>query len=664
MTLRADELDRIVADVRERFGSRLPPRPLPGEVEHTEQRRAREERTTWVLEQEVMVELNRERIDTGVRAFTDDDIDAVIQRVLDGIFAVEKLADAMRDADVENVMVKGAGPVRVEFASGRIEYRPPIAATDADLLAIIRDQALAGDRPFSYRVPYVDLQLPDGSRFHAEGFDIVDAPVVTIRRPRLVEVDLDELVGYGSIDPILSDVLTRAVRAGMVVVVSGLMNSGKTTLLRALCLSGIRPDEVIVTVETDFELGLHRVGRFEFVSAKQSRIPATADAAGDAFDCARLMELAVRNNAARVLVGEIRSSEAAAFVDGISVGRGAMSTVHGFSAADGLARIGRLMHRHHDVELATALDMLYSNVDLVVHVERSASGRYVREVIAPSVEGAMLKITPLWAPGPDRRAVPAGLLPAPLLERLLDDDPSFDHVGIQQPPRYRPLVRPVFAPAAVPACPRSPGRCSSARRPRSPCSWPARLPAHPRRRAPPPDAASTATRPAARWRVWPRVWRCSCSRAGSCWRLPPVWAQPCATGSSPHRGPGRSEPAWRPSPCGSRRSGMRCGPTPRCSRCCTAWRPTRPRPWPWPSGGSSAGDARACRCPMRWCCSPTTSPIPRPTSRSPRWSSPLSCRAGECASSSTSWRPRLGTRWRCASGSTASAPASTWPPKP
>ena len=230
MTLRTDELDRIVADVRERFGSRLPPRPLPGEVEHSEQRRAREERTTWVLEHEVLVEVNRERIDTGARAFTDDDIDAVIQRVLDGIFAVEKLADAMRDAGVENVMVKGAGPVRVEFASGRIEYRPPIAATDADLLAIIRDQALAGDRPFSYRVPYVDLQLPDGSRFHAEGFDIVDAPVVTIRRPRLVEVDLDELVGYGSIDPVLSDVLTRAVRAGMVVVVSGLMNSGNPIL--------------------------------------------------------------------------------------------------------------------------------------------------------------------------------------------------------------------------------------------------------------------------------------------------------------------------------------------------------------------------------------------------------------------------------------------------
>ena len=120
MTLRPDELDRIVADVRERHGERLPARPLPGEIEQPERRRAREERTAWVLAEEVMVDVNRERIDTGARAFTDDDIDAVIQRVIDGIFAVEKLADAMRDPDVENVMVKGAGSVRVEFASGRV----------------------------------------------------------------------------------------------------------------------------------------------------------------------------------------------------------------------------------------------------------------------------------------------------------------------------------------------------------------------------------------------------------------------------------------------------------------------------------------------------------------------------------------------------------------
>ncbi len=449
MSLRTEELDRIVTDVRERFGSRLPPRPLPGEVERAEQRRMREEQTIYVLSEEVMPELNRERLDTGVRVLTDDDVDTVIQRILDGIFAIEKLADAMREHDVENVMVKGSGPVRVEYAAGRTEYRPAIAATDADLLAIIRDQALAADRPFSYRVPYVDLQLPDGSRFHAEGFDIVDSPIITIRRPRLVEVDLPELVGYGSIDPTLADFLTRSVEAGFVIVVSGLMNSGKTTMLRGLCLSGFRPDEVIVTVETDFELGLHRMERFEFVSAKQSRISANVDPNVDVFDCARLMELAVRNNASRVLVGEIRSSEAAAFVDGISVGRGAMSTVHGFNAGDGLARIGRLMNRYHDVELSTALDMLYNNVDLVVHMEKSARGRYVREVIAPSVEGTTLKVTPLWGAGPDRRAVPVGMLPAPMLERLLEQDPGFDHLALQQPPRYRSLVQPAFVAPAV-----------------------------------------------------------------------------------------------------------------------------------------------------------------------------------------------------------------------
>jgi hypothetical protein len=107
------------------------------------------------------------------------------------------------------------------------------------------------------------------------------------------------------------------------------------------------------------------------------------------------------------------------------------------------------MNRYHDVELSTALDMLYNNVDLVVHIERSSRGRYVREVIAPSVEGTTLKVTPLWGPGPDRRATPVGMLPAPMLDRLLEHDPTFDHLSLQQPPRYRSLMQPAFASAAV-----------------------------------------------------------------------------------------------------------------------------------------------------------------------------------------------------------------------
>lgn len=101
-----------------------------------------------------------------------------------------------------------------------------------------------------------------------EGFDIVDVFVLTICCFCLVEVDFDELVGYGLVDLVLVDVFICVVWVGLVIVVLGLMNLGKIMFLWVLCLLGIWFDEVIVMVEIDFELGFYWVGCFEFVLVK------------------------------------------------------------------------------------------------------------------------------------------------------------------------------------------------------------------------------------------------------------------------------------------------------------------------------------------------------------------------------------------------------------
>ena len=62
----------------------------------------------------------------------------------------------------------------------------------------------------------------------------------------------------GSIDHGLESLLRSAVLARRNIVVSGAMNSGKTTLVRALA-SEIPPRERLVTIEQAFELGLDTV---------------------------------------------------------------------------------------------------------------------------------------------------------------------------------------------------------------------------------------------------------------------------------------------------------------------------------------------------------------------------------------------------------------------
>jgi pilus assembly protein CpaF len=84
---------------------------------------------------------------------------------------------------------------------------------------------------------------------------VVQRPVVSIRRHRYVDLTLDDLVGMGALDATLASFLAAAVRARKNIVVGGAMNSGKTTLIRALS-SAIPPRERVVTIEQAFELAL------------------------------------------------------------------------------------------------------------------------------------------------------------------------------------------------------------------------------------------------------------------------------------------------------------------------------------------------------------------------------------------------------------------------
>jgi hypothetical protein len=145
-----------------------------------------------------------------------------------------------------------------------------------------------------------------------------------------------------------------------------------------------------------------------------------------------MMVPAVRTRADWIIVGEVRGAEGAAMVQAMSIGQGAMATVHGGSAKDGLERLAELIAMHQGTDLRTARWQVYRSVDLVVHTSGdNVSGRVVTEVIAPSVEedGARFVVHRLVG----HRGGASGRLGRPLSEptramseRLLDADPTLD----------------------------------------------------------------------------------------------------------------------------------------------------------------------------------------------------------------------------------------------
>ncbi|MGH9080727.1 MAG: ATPase, T2SS/T4P/T4SS family, partial [Acidimicrobiales bacterium] len=128
------------------------------------------------------------------------------------------------------------------------------------------------------------------------------------------------------------------VRARKNIVVSGAMNSGKTTLLRALA-SEIPPRERLVTIEQAFELGLDTPSRRHPDMVALEARQANMEGAG-LISVADLVRRALRMNADRVIVGEVLGDEVLPMLNAMSQGRsGSMCSIHADSSAGVFRRI-------------------------------------------------------------------------------------------------------------------------------------------------------------------------------------------------------------------------------------------------------------------------------------------------------------------------------------
>ena len=386
------------------------------------------------------------------------------QEVLDALFGLGRLQGLVDDPEIENIDINGCDRVWVTYSDGSKVLMPPVAHSDDELVEMMRTAGTRfglSERRFDLARPELDLQLPGGSRLSAL-MAVTARPAVSIRRHRYSDLSLDDLVVLGSVDRSLASLLAAAVRARKNIVVAGAMNSGKTTLLRALAAE-VPPRERIVTIEQAFELGLDRMpARHPDMVALEAR-PANVEGQG-LISVADLVRRALRMNADRVIVGEVLGDEVLPMLNAMSQGRsGSMCTIHADSSAGVFRRIASCAVQaperlpleaanlliagaiHFVVYLDTAVhdptdgdasdqilrdddDSLWPSPDdglsLGTEVEeegsldisfppRSARTRFVssvREVI--DAEGVQVISNEVYRPGKDRRAVPASPLRA------------------------------------------------------------------------------------------------------------------------------------------------------------------------------------------------------------------------------------------------------------
>jgi pilus assembly protein CpaF len=278
------------------------------------------------------------------------------------------LEPLLRLAGVTDVLVNGPDAVYVDRGEG-LELTSTRFADDDAVRRLAQRLAGSVGRRLDDATPYVDLRLPDGSRFHA-----VLAPLarpgtaLSLRVPRGRVFTMEELLERGTVNADGASLLRRLVRARLAFLVSGGTGSGKTTLLSAL-LSLVDPAHRVVVVEDSSELRPDH----PHVVGLESR-PANVEGAGEV-RMRVLVRQALRMRPDRLVVGEVRGDEVADLLAAMNTGHeGGCGTVHANSAADVPARIEALAMAA-GMPQAAAHSQLAAAVDAVVHLARGPDGR-------------------------------------------------------------------------------------------------------------------------------------------------------------------------------------------------------------------------------------------------------------------------------------------------
>ncbi len=244
--------------------------------------------------------------------------------------------------DVENIYLFGPHRIVLSLADGSQEHlSEPIFEDNQAMVDYIAHLAATHGqtgRRFDSSSPLLDLRLRTGERIFA-AMEVCGAPYLSVRLHRLRTVSLSDLTELGSLTQEAAEFLRAAVRppAPCNVLVCGALGSGKTTLLRAL-LSEVAPSEVVCTLEQTFELFLEDTHPLTF--AVETREP-NSDGSGE-ITMEELSRRSLRSGADRVVVGELRGSEAAVFLSACGTGSdGSMATIHAASARQALSRLIR-----------------------------------------------------------------------------------------------------------------------------------------------------------------------------------------------------------------------------------------------------------------------------------------------------------------------------------
>ncbi|MEE8358091.1 MAG: CpaF family protein [Candidatus Hydrothermarchaeales archaeon] len=299
-----------------------------------------------------------------IRAALSSNIDEELLECLTyKIAGIGILTPFMFDDDLEEVMVIGSDTPVYTFDRNRGMITTDVALDRDELDYIIQKIAKFSGRTINADNPLLDGRLPDGSRVNATLHGVSPRGVtITIRKFKREPLTILDLIRLKTMNSMVAAFLWLAVeglgtKPSNILIIGGTA-SGKTTTLNA-CSVFIPKKERILSIEDTLEINL----KHDHWVPMETKPPDPGSQNEITMD--DLLKNALRMRPDRIIVGEVRSSEALTLFTAMNTGHeGCMATLHANSARDAISRLQSHPMNVPDI-MITALDLIVAQTRLM-----------------------------------------------------------------------------------------------------------------------------------------------------------------------------------------------------------------------------------------------------------------------------------------------------------
>ncbi len=293
----------------------------------------------------------------------------LLEDICNDVLGYGPLEPLLARDDIADIMVNGASAVFIEVG-GKMQKTGVRFRDNGQLLNICQRIVSQVGRRVDEASPICDARLPDGSRVNVIVPPLsIDGPALTIRKFKKDRLKLSDLTRFKSITPEGATILEIVGRVRCNTLISGGTGSGKTTLLN--CLTGhIDLDERIITCEDAAELQLQQ----PHVVRLETR-PPNLEGEG-AITMRELVKNCLRMRPERIIVGEVRGSEAFDLLQAMNTGHdGSMGTLHANSPREAISRLESMITMGgFSLPSKTIKEMICGSIDVIVQATRLRDG--------------------------------------------------------------------------------------------------------------------------------------------------------------------------------------------------------------------------------------------------------------------------------------------------